>query len=97
MIIFSITVDRNQNVRFWRDRSTNGNDAVRHYNDGNPAVYQNQLFTKPAFWFNYHMTRCWLDVARPMFVKEQYVVARTNSTTPWNHGVFLLGRSDTSA
>jgi hypothetical protein len=93
---YGITVDRNQNVRFWRDRSTNGNDAVLHYNDGNPALMQNQLFAKPALRFAPQNSRCWLDVARPMFVKEQYVVARNYTTTPWNYGAFL-GRRDTSA
>ncbi|MEI7900137.1 MAG: DUF6288 domain-containing protein, partial [bacterium] len=91
-----VTVDRKQSVRSWDDRSGNGNNAVLHFHDGNPALMENQLFSRPALRFNNYMTRCWLDVSRPMFVKEQYVIARNYTSNPWNYGAFL-GRSDTSA
>ena len=93
---YGITVDRKQSVRSWLDRSTNGRNAVLHFSDGNPELMQNQLFSRPALRFNNFMTRCWLDVAGPMFVKEQYVVVRSYLSNPWNYGAFL-GRSDTSA
>ena len=89
---YGVTADSAQQVTFWHDRSGNGHDAVFELWD-KPTVMQNQLFSKPAIRFS-DKAAGFLDLARPLFVKEQYVVVRSPSYETWSsYGGFLCRRS----
>jgi hypothetical protein len=93
---YGVTADADQQVTFWHDRSGNGHDAVFELWE-NPAFMRNQLFSKPAIRFS-DKAAGFLDLARPLFVKEQYVVVRSPSYDTWSgYGGFLCRRSGRSS
>ncbi|MEI6607459.1 MAG: Ig-like domain repeat protein, partial [Verrucomicrobiota bacterium] len=89
---YGVTTDASSQVRVWHDRSGNGHHGAyrEHYN---PSLVTNQLFSRPAVRF---IGDCRFDVGGSFFVKEQYVVVRSPSSTWSGTGAFLgrrLGRA----
>ncbi|MCX6873046.1 MAG: DUF6288 domain-containing protein [Verrucomicrobia bacterium] len=92
---YGVTADSAQQVTFWHDRSGNGHDAVFELWE-KPVVMRNQLFSRPALHFT-DQAAGFLDLARPLFVKEQYVVVRSPSSTWRGWGAFLGRRTGRSS
>jgi hypothetical protein len=84
---FGILKDDDQQLLIWKDRSGSGHHAV-HKEHKRPTLAQNQLASKPAVRFT---GDCRTLVSGKFFIKEQYLVVRSPSST-WNTYGSFIGR-----
>jgi hypothetical protein len=77
--------DADQQVLIWNDRSGNGHHAV-HKEHNSPTLVQNGIASKPVVRFT---GDCRTLLSGKCFIKEQYVVVRSPSSTWSSEGSFL--------
>ena len=82
---FGIYKNTDQEVLIWKDRSGNGHHGV-HKEHNSPNLVQNALMAKPAVRFT---GDCRTLVSGKFFIKEQYLVVRSPSSTWSSFGSFL--------
>jgi len=82
---FGILKDDDQQLLIWKDRSGSGHHAV-HKEHKRPTLAQNQLASKPAVRFT---GDCRTLVSGKFFIKEQYLVVRSPSSTWSTYGSFI--------
>jgi hypothetical protein len=84
---FGIYKDADQQVLIWNDRSGSGHHGV-HKEHNCPTLVQNQISSKPVVRFT---GDCRTLVSGKFFIKEQYVVVSSPSST-WSNGGSFIGR-----
>jgi hypothetical protein len=82
---FGIFKDPDQQVLIWNDRSGNGHHAV-HKEHNSPTLVQNGIASKPVVSF---IGDCRTLVSGKFFIKEQYLVVRSPSSTWSSEGSFI--------
>ena len=82
---FGIFKDPDQQVLIWNDRSGNGHHAV-HKEHNSPTFLQNEVASKPVVSF---IGDCRTLVSGNFFIKEQYLVVRSPSSTWSSEGSFI--------
>jgi hypothetical protein len=88
-----VVTDAKGVVQGWQDLSGNGHDATLAA--GEPRQAANQIQAKPAIQFRTTSGPCGLNLERPLFVEQQYVVVRSPNAT-WSSDGCFLGRRSTS-